>query len=152
MRCSCCSSSQAVSQKRGGDYPLSAGCHSYSATPTADAQAVVACRIFCARAQLYAEMKLIQWCPLGRTRPSLDASTRCPSLPQRFSYLGLLAFHLSAAPRPPACAAAYFVVIVCALSALFLLHSSHVLPFPSCTPSCSLAFYLGFLPMLQLLA
>lgn len=54
---------------------LSAGCNSYSATPTADAQAVVACRIFCALAQLYAEMKLIQWCPPGRTRPSLDAST-----------------------------------------------------------------------------
>lgn len=30
--------------------------------------------------------------------------------------------------QPPASAAAYFVVIVCALSALFLLHSSHVVP------------------------
>lgn len=138
-------------------------CNSYSsATPTADAQAVVACRIFCARAQLYVEMKLIQWRPSGSGAPPLtrllllNSQPLPPSLSpslRRVSYLGLLAFHLSAAP--PASAAAYFVVIVCALSALFLLHSSHVVLFPyprSATPSCSLAFYLGFLPLLPLLA
>lgn len=83
-------------------------CNSYSsATPTADAQAVVACRIFCARAQLYVEMKLIQWRPPGSGAPPLTRlllhnslplpPSLCPSL-RRVSYLGLLAFHLSAAP------------------------------------------------------
>lgn len=137
-------------------------CNSYSsATPTADAQAVVACRIFCARAQLYVEMKLIQWRPPGSGAPPLTRllllnsqplpPSLCPSL-QRVSYLGLLAFHLSAAPCECSsifcchCLRSVRVVFVA-----FLPRSSS--PSSSPTPaSCSLAFYLGFLPLLPLLA